>query len=82
LDTRIQRFSKGRFSRKHSMKPARGLAEASRAQPGGAGEEGGPQSSLAGRIEGGGGYGSRETRRKLAAALDAPVWALEDEAGR
>jgi DNA-binding XRE family transcriptional regulator len=36
---------------------------------------------LVGRIEGGGGYGSRETRRKLAAALDAPVWALEDEAG-
>lgn len=32
-----------------------------------------------GRIESGGGYGSRETRRKLAAALDAPVWALEDE---
>jgi DNA-binding XRE family transcriptional regulator len=32
-----------------------------------------------GRIEGGGGYGSRGTRRKLAAALDAPVWALEDE---
>ena len=32
------------------------------------------------RIERGGGYGSRETRRKLAAALDAPLWALEDEA--
>jgi DNA-binding XRE family transcriptional regulator len=32
-----------------------------------------------GRIERGGGYGSRETRRKLAEALDAPVWALEDE---
>jgi DNA-binding XRE family transcriptional regulator len=31
------------------------------------------------RIERGGGYGSRETRRKLAAALDAPVWAIEDE---
>lgn len=31
------------------------------------------------RIERGGGYGSRETRRKLAAALDAPLWALEDE---
>lgn len=31
------------------------------------------------RIERGGGYGSRETRRKLAAALDAPIWALEDE---
>ena len=31
-----------------------------------------------GRIEAGGGYGSRETRRKLAAALDAPVWALEE----
>jgi ribosome-binding protein aMBF1 (putative translation factor) len=31
------------------------------------------------RIERGGGFGSRETRRKLAAALDAPVWALEDE---
>lgn len=31
------------------------------------------------RIERGGGYGSRETRRKLADALDAPIWALEDE---
>lgn len=31
------------------------------------------------RIERGGGYGSRDTRRKLAAALDAPVWALEDD---
>jgi DNA-binding XRE family transcriptional regulator len=31
------------------------------------------------RIERGGGYGSRETRRRLAAALDAPLWALEDE---
>ena len=31
------------------------------------------------RIERGGGYGSRETRRKLAAALDAPVWSLEQE---
>ncbi len=31
------------------------------------------------RIERGGGYGSRETRRKLADALDAPLWALEDE---
>lgn len=31
------------------------------------------------RIERGGGYGSRETRRKLAEALDAPVWALENE---
>ncbi|MGA9582894.1 MAG: helix-turn-helix domain-containing protein [Allosphingosinicella sp.] len=31
------------------------------------------------RIERGGGYGSRETRRKLAGALDAPLWALEDE---
>lgn len=31
------------------------------------------------RIERGGGYGSRETRRKLAAALDAPLWAIEDE---
>lgn len=31
------------------------------------------------RIERGGGYGSRETRRKLAEALEAPVWALEDE---
>lgn len=29
------------------------------------------------RIERGGGYGSRETRRKLAAALDAPAWSLE-----
>jgi ribosome-binding protein aMBF1 (putative translation factor) len=32
-----------------------------------------------GRIESGGGYGSRETRRKLAQALGAPIWALEDE---
>jgi DNA-binding XRE family transcriptional regulator len=31
------------------------------------------------RIERGGGYGSRKTRQKLAAALEAPVWALEDE---
>jgi ribosome-binding protein aMBF1 (putative translation factor) len=31
------------------------------------------------RIERGGGYGSRETRRKLAAALDAPLWAIEDD---
>jgi len=31
------------------------------------------------RIEQGAGYGSQRTRRKLAAALDAPVWALEDE---
>lgn len=30
-----------------------------------------------GRIEAGGGYGSPATRRKLAVALDAPVWALE-----
>lgn len=33
------------------------------------------------RIERGGGYGSRETRRKLAAALDAPAWALEEGFG-
>lgn len=33
------------------------------------------------RIERGGGYGSQETRRKLAAALDAPSWALEDNHG-
>lgn len=32
------------------------------------------------RIERGGGYGSRETRIKLALALDAPVWALDDMA--
>ncbi len=31
------------------------------------------------RIEAGGGYGSRQTRRKLAEALEAPLWALEDE---
>lgn len=30
------------------------------------------------RIEAGGGYGSRRTRARLAAALEAPVWALED----
>ena len=33
------------------------------------------------RIERGGGYGSRETRRKLAAALNAPVSALDNELG-
>ena len=32
-----------------------------------------------GRIEGGGGYGSRDTRRKLAEALDAPLWALDED---
>lgn len=31
------------------------------------------------RIERGGGYGSQATRRKLADALDAPVWALDDD---
>ncbi len=31
------------------------------------------------RIEAGGGHGSPATRRKLAKALDAPVWALEGE---
>ena len=31
------------------------------------------------RIERGGGYGSRDTRRKLAAALEAPLWALEED---
>lgn len=35
-----------------------------------------------GRIETGGGYGSQSTRRKLAAALDAPVWALEIDSHR
>lgn len=32
-----------------------------------------------GRIEAGGGYGSQLTRKKLAVALEAPVWALEEE---
>ena len=32
-----------------------------------------------GRIEAGGGFGSRHTRRKLAAALDAPLWALDED---
>lgn len=32
-----------------------------------------------GRIEAGGGYGSRETRRKLGVALNAPVWTLEEQ---
>ena len=32
------------------------------------------------RIERNGGYGSRATRKSLAAALEAPLWALEDEA--
>ena len=31
-----------------------------------------------GRIESGGGYGSQSTRKKLADALDAPLWALEE----
>jgi DNA-binding XRE family transcriptional regulator len=31
------------------------------------------------RIERGGGYGSRETRRKLVEALEAPIWALDDD---
>ena len=31
------------------------------------------------RIEAGGGHGSPATRRKLAKALEAPVWALEGE---
>ena len=30
-----------------------------------------------GRIEAGGGYGSKATRRKLAEALSAPLWALD-----
>lgn len=34
-----------------------------------------------GRIESGGGYGSQATRKKLAEALSAPVWALDDPAG-
>jgi ribosome-binding protein aMBF1 (putative translation factor) len=33
------------------------------------------------RIERGGGYGSQRTRRKLADALEAPVWALDNERG-
>lgn len=33
-----------------------------------------------GRIEAGGGYGSQSTRRKLAEALSAPLWALDDPA--
>ena len=33
------------------------------------------------RIERGGGYGSRATRRRLAAALDAPAWALDAHDG-
>ena len=32
-----------------------------------------------GRIEAGGGHGTPTTRRKIAAALEAPMWALEDE---
>jgi predicted transcriptional regulator len=31
------------------------------------------------RIEAGGGHGSPATRRKLAKALEAPVWALEED---
>jgi transcriptional regulator with XRE-family HTH domain len=33
------------------------------------------------RIERGGGYGSRTTRKRLAEALEAPLWALDEEAG-
>jgi len=33
------------------------------------------------RIEAGSGHGTPATRRKLAKALDAPVWALESETG-
>lgn len=33
-----------------------------------------------GRIEAGGGHGTVETRRKLATALDAPLWSIEDDA--
>lgn len=32
-----------------------------------------------GRIEAGGGYGSRDTRRKIAEALEAPLWALDED---
>jgi len=31
------------------------------------------------RIEAGGGHGTPATRRKLAKAVEAPLWALEDE---
>lgn len=31
------------------------------------------------RVERGGGYGSRATRQRLAKALEAPLWALEEE---
>lgn len=34
-----------------------------------------------GRLENGGGYGTPATRRKIATALDAPAWALEDARG-
>ena len=33
------------------------------------------------RIERGGGYGSRSTRQRLAEALDAPLWALDEDEG-
>jgi DNA-binding XRE family transcriptional regulator len=32
-----------------------------------------------GRIEAGGGYGSLKTRKALAAALDAPLWGLDND---
>ncbi len=37
------------------------------------------ESGVGERVAAGGGYGSGRTRAKLAAALEAPVWALEEE---
>ena len=52
------------------------------AEPGGTAKKPELSQVWVSRIEAGGGYGSRETRRKLAAALEAPVWALEEEVGQ
>jgi len=48
------------------MEPNSGLAQA-------LAKKAGLSQVWVGRIEAGGGYGSRETRRKLAAALETPV---------
>ncbi len=51
----------------------RGLSQAALAQRAGLSQV------WVGRIEANGGYGSQATRRKLAVALEAPTWALDDK---